>query len=147
MTYSVGGKQYVAIVIGRTAALPAFLGDIGKKMVAAAKAAPCSCCSAVINKRVEAAVFSTVPNVARVSWYGSVEKVARALLLSTNHGDAGSSSGADEIKAVASARIRRTCRSRAMTSKAGLYLEIGQLVARKLELTGDLQLVQILLRK
>jgi PQQ-dependent dehydrogenase (methanol/ethanol family) len=36
VTYSVGGKQYVAIVIGRTAALPAFLGDIGKKMVAAA---------------------------------------------------------------------------------------------------------------
>ncbi|MBR0758097.1 PQQ-dependent dehydrogenase, methanol/ethanol family [Bradyrhizobium jicamae] len=36
VTYSVGGKQYVAIVVGRTAALPAFLGDIGKKMVAAA---------------------------------------------------------------------------------------------------------------
>ncbi|KRR21563.1 alcohol dehydrogenase [Bradyrhizobium lablabi] len=36
VTYSVGGKQYVAIVIGRTAALPAFLGEIGKKMVAAA---------------------------------------------------------------------------------------------------------------
>ena len=36
VTYSVDGKQYVAIVIGRTAALPAFLGDIGKKMVAAA---------------------------------------------------------------------------------------------------------------
>lgn len=36
MTYSVGGKQYVAIVVGRTAALPAFLGEIGKKMVAAA---------------------------------------------------------------------------------------------------------------
>ncbi|WP_461195558.1 PQQ-dependent methanol/ethanol family dehydrogenase [Bradyrhizobium sp. UFLA06-06] len=36
VTYSVDGKQYVAIVVGRTAALPAFLGDIGKKMVAAA---------------------------------------------------------------------------------------------------------------
>lgn len=36
VSYSVGGKQYVAIVIGRTAALPAFLGDVGKKMVAAA---------------------------------------------------------------------------------------------------------------
>lgn len=36
VTYSVDGKQYVAIVIGRTAALPAFLGEIGKKMVAAA---------------------------------------------------------------------------------------------------------------
>jgi len=36
VTYSVGGKQYVAIVVGRTAALPAFLGDVGKKMTAAA---------------------------------------------------------------------------------------------------------------
>lgn len=36
VTYSVDGKQYVAIVVGRTAALPAFLGDVGKKMVAAA---------------------------------------------------------------------------------------------------------------
>jgi alcohol dehydrogenase (cytochrome c) len=36
VTYSVGGKQYVAIVVGRTAAIPAFLGDIGKKMTAAA---------------------------------------------------------------------------------------------------------------
>jgi PQQ-dependent dehydrogenase (methanol/ethanol family) len=36
VTYSVGGKQYVAIVVGRTAAIPAFLGEIGKKMVAAA---------------------------------------------------------------------------------------------------------------
>jgi alcohol dehydrogenase (cytochrome c) len=36
VTYSVGGKQYVAVVVGRTAALPAFLGEIGKKMVAAA---------------------------------------------------------------------------------------------------------------
>lgn len=32
MTYSVDGKQYVAVVSGRTAAIPAFLGDVGKKM-------------------------------------------------------------------------------------------------------------------
>jgi alcohol dehydrogenase (cytochrome c) len=32
ITYSVDGKQYVAIVVGRTAAIPAFLGDIGTKM-------------------------------------------------------------------------------------------------------------------
>ena len=36
VTYQVDGKQYVAIVVGRTAALPAFLGDVGKKMTAAA---------------------------------------------------------------------------------------------------------------
>ena len=36
VTYSVNGKQYVAIVVGRTASLPAFLGDVGKKMTAAA---------------------------------------------------------------------------------------------------------------
>jgi len=36
ITYMVDGKQYVAVVVGRTAALPAFLGDIGKKMTAAA---------------------------------------------------------------------------------------------------------------
>ena len=35
ITYEIGGKQYIAIVAGRTVALPAFLGDIGKKMVAA----------------------------------------------------------------------------------------------------------------
>ena len=35
ITYSVNGKQYVAVVVGRTAALPAFLGELGKKMVAA----------------------------------------------------------------------------------------------------------------
>jgi alcohol dehydrogenase (cytochrome c) len=35
ITYSVNGKQYVAVVVGRTVALPAFLGDLGKKMVAA----------------------------------------------------------------------------------------------------------------
>jgi hypothetical protein len=32
----VDGQQYVAIVVGRTAALPAFLGEVGKKMTAAA---------------------------------------------------------------------------------------------------------------
>jgi alcohol dehydrogenase (cytochrome c) len=32
ITYSVGGKQYVAVVVGRTAAIPAFLGDVGKQM-------------------------------------------------------------------------------------------------------------------
>jgi PQQ-dependent dehydrogenase (methanol/ethanol family) len=36
ITYAVDGKQYVAVVVGRTAAIPAFLGDIGKKMTAAA---------------------------------------------------------------------------------------------------------------
>ena len=36
VTYSIGGKQYVAIVVGRTAAIPAFLGDVGKQMTAAA---------------------------------------------------------------------------------------------------------------
>jgi glucose dehydrogenase len=35
ISYSVGGKQYVAIVVGRTAAIPAFLGEVGKKMVSA----------------------------------------------------------------------------------------------------------------
>lgn len=35
VTYSVGGKQYVAIVVGRTASIPAFLGDVGKQMTAA----------------------------------------------------------------------------------------------------------------
>jgi PQQ-dependent dehydrogenase (methanol/ethanol family) len=35
VTYSIGGKQYVAIVVGRTASIPAFLGDVGKKMTAA----------------------------------------------------------------------------------------------------------------
>ncbi len=35
ITYTVNGKQYIAVVVGRTAALPAFLGAIGKQMVAA----------------------------------------------------------------------------------------------------------------
>ena len=33
ISYSIDGKQYVAIVVGRTASIPAFLGDVGKKMV------------------------------------------------------------------------------------------------------------------
>ncbi|WMT73375.1 PQQ-dependent dehydrogenase, methanol/ethanol family [Bradyrhizobium sp. Ash2021] len=36
ITYSVNGKQYVAVVVGRTASIPAFLGEIGKQMTAAA---------------------------------------------------------------------------------------------------------------
>ena len=36
VTYAVDGTQYVAIVVGRTASVPAFLGDVGKKMTAAA---------------------------------------------------------------------------------------------------------------
>jgi PQQ-dependent dehydrogenase (methanol/ethanol family) len=35
ITFEVGGKQYVAVVAGRTAAIPAFLGDIGKQMTEA----------------------------------------------------------------------------------------------------------------
>jgi alcohol dehydrogenase (cytochrome c) len=35
ISYSVDGKQYVAVVVGRTASIPAFLGDVGKKMTAA----------------------------------------------------------------------------------------------------------------
>jgi PQQ-dependent dehydrogenase (methanol/ethanol family) len=35
ISYSVDGKQYIAVVVGRTAAIPAFLGDVGKKMTAA----------------------------------------------------------------------------------------------------------------
>ncbi|MBV1705602.1 MAG: PQQ-dependent dehydrogenase, methanol/ethanol family [Hyphomicrobiales bacterium] len=36
VTYSINGKQYVAVVVGRTAAIPAFLGDVGKQITAAA---------------------------------------------------------------------------------------------------------------
>jgi PQQ-dependent dehydrogenase (methanol/ethanol family) len=36
VTYMVDGKQYVAVVVGRTASIPAFLGDVGKKITAAA---------------------------------------------------------------------------------------------------------------
>jgi PQQ-dependent dehydrogenase (methanol/ethanol family) len=32
ISFAVDGKQYVAVVAGRTAAIPAFLGDIGKQM-------------------------------------------------------------------------------------------------------------------
>jgi PQQ-dependent dehydrogenase (methanol/ethanol family) len=35
ITYMVNGKQYVAVVVGRTVSLAAFLGDIGKRMVTA----------------------------------------------------------------------------------------------------------------
>ena len=33
MTYTIDGKQYVAVVSGRTQSIPAFFGDIGQKMV------------------------------------------------------------------------------------------------------------------
>jgi PQQ-dependent dehydrogenase (methanol/ethanol family) len=33
MTYTIDGKQYVAVVSGRTQSIPAFLGEIGEKMV------------------------------------------------------------------------------------------------------------------
>jgi glucose dehydrogenase len=32
MTYEIGGKQYVAVVSGRTFTIPQFLGPIGQKM-------------------------------------------------------------------------------------------------------------------
>jgi PQQ-dependent dehydrogenase (methanol/ethanol family) len=35
ISYSVDGKQYVAVVVGRTASIPAFLGDVGKLMTEA----------------------------------------------------------------------------------------------------------------
>ena len=35
MTYELDGKQYVAVVSGRTFSIPAFFGPIGEKMVAA----------------------------------------------------------------------------------------------------------------
>jgi alcohol dehydrogenase (cytochrome c) len=35
VSYSVDGKQYVAVVVGRTASIPAFLGEVGKKMTEA----------------------------------------------------------------------------------------------------------------
>jgi alcohol dehydrogenase (cytochrome c) len=35
-SYSVNGKQYIAIVVGRTAAIPAFLGaDVGGRLTSA----------------------------------------------------------------------------------------------------------------
>jgi hypothetical protein len=33
MTFSVDGKQYVAVVVGRTVSIVAFIGDLGKSMV------------------------------------------------------------------------------------------------------------------
>lgn len=35
ISYSVNGKQYIAVVVGRTASIPAFLGEVGKKMTEA----------------------------------------------------------------------------------------------------------------
>jgi hypothetical protein len=35
MTYTLDGKQYVAVVSGRTQSIPAFLGGLGEKLVAA----------------------------------------------------------------------------------------------------------------
>ncbi|HUL64975.1 MAG TPA: PQQ-dependent dehydrogenase, methanol/ethanol family [Burkholderiaceae bacterium] len=35
ISYSIDGKQYVAVVVGRTASIPAFLGEVGKKMTEA----------------------------------------------------------------------------------------------------------------
>ena len=35
MTYTLDGKQYVAVVSGRTQSIPAFFGALGEKMVAA----------------------------------------------------------------------------------------------------------------
>ena len=35
ISYAVDGRQYIAVVVGRTASIPAFLGEIGNKMVAA----------------------------------------------------------------------------------------------------------------
>jgi PQQ-dependent dehydrogenase (methanol/ethanol family) len=33
MTFSIDGKQYVAVVVGRTATIPVFVGDVGKVML------------------------------------------------------------------------------------------------------------------
>jgi len=33
MTFTAGGKQYVAVVVGRTSSIPAFIGDLGKTML------------------------------------------------------------------------------------------------------------------
>ena len=80
-------------------------------------------------------MIRTVSNVARVSRYGSrLEKVVRALLLSTIMATPALRAGAHEIGPV------RLCAdptnlpvSRDDPARPGLYLEIGQLVARKLE--------------
>ena len=80
-------------------------------------------------------MIRTVSNVARVSRYGSrLEKVVRALLLSTIMATPALRAGADEIRPL------RLCAdptnlpfSSDDPARPGLYLEIGQLVARKLE--------------
>lgn len=80
-------------------------------------------------------MIGTVPGVARVSRYGSrLEKVAQALLLSTIMATPAVRAGADEIRPL------RLCAdptnlpfSSDDPAKPGLYLEIGQLIARKLE--------------
>jgi polar amino acid transport system substrate-binding protein len=80
-------------------------------------------------------VFSTVPHVARRSWCrGRLEKVAQALLLSTLIATPACRAGAAEIRPL------RLCAdptnlpfSSDDPGRPGLYLEIGQLVARKLE--------------
>ena len=76
-------------------------------------------------------MIRTVPNVARVSRYGSrLEKVARALLLSTIMATPALRAGADEVRPL------RLCAdptnlpfSSDDPARPGLYLEIGQLVA------------------
>jgi alcohol dehydrogenase (cytochrome c) len=35
MTFSVDGKKYVAILVGRAESPPAFMGEVGKKIFAA----------------------------------------------------------------------------------------------------------------
>jgi polar amino acid transport system substrate-binding protein len=80
-------------------------------------------------------VFRKAPNVARVSRYDSrLENVSRALLLSTIMAMPSLRADADEIRPL------RLCAdptnlpfSSDDPAKPGLYLEIGQLVARKLE--------------
>ena len=80
-------------------------------------------------------MFSTVPHVARRSWCtGRLEKVAQALLLSTLIATPACRAGAAEIRPL------RLCAdptnlpfSSDDPARPGLYLEIGQLVARKLE--------------
>ena len=80
-------------------------------------------------------MFSTVPHVARRSWCRArLEKVTRALLLSTIMATPALRAGADETRPL------RLCAdptnlpfSSDDPARPGLYLEIGQLVARKLE--------------
>ena len=80
-------------------------------------------------------MFSTVPHVARRSWCRArLEKVTRALLLSTIMATPALRTGSDETWPL------RLCAdptnlpfSSDDPARPGLYLEIGQLVARKLE--------------